>query len=70
MDNNEFLRKFFYGLIHDCYEYQDNNTDILKYGGTSTSNPFKNRLKDKFFLDHFTLHLWETVLFASPVERL
>jgi FkbM family methyltransferase len=49
VENNEFQRKFFYDLLHDCYEYQDNHTDFLRFG-TSTLGRIKRRLKDKILL--------------------
>ncbi len=49
MENGEFQRSFFYGLIHDCYEFQDNNTDFLRLG-TNVSGRIKRRLEDKVLL--------------------
>jgi len=49
MENSEFQRRFLYGLIHDCYAYQDNVTDFLRFG-TSISSRIKSRLKDKILL--------------------
>ena len=48
MESSEFQRRFFYGLIHDCYEYQGNNTrdaDYLTFG-TGVSSRIKMKLKD------------------------
>jgi len=29
---SEFQQRLIYGLIHDCYEFQANNTDYLRLG--------------------------------------
>jgi FkbM family methyltransferase len=48
MESSEFQRRFFQGLIHDCYEYKASSTrdaDYLTFG-TSASSRIKMRLKD------------------------
>lgn len=49
MENSEFQRRILYGLIHDCYEYKDSNTDFLTFGNSAISR-IKSRLKDKALL--------------------
>jgi len=49
MEGGEFQLRFFQGLVHDFYEYQDNNTDFLRFS-TSMLDRIKSHLKDKILV--------------------
>ena len=50
MKNFDFRYRLFYGLIHDCFEYQINNKDYLRFN-IKLSGRIKNHIKDIVF--HF-----------------
>lgn len=45
MYSREFQHKFFTGLLHDCYAFQERNTDFKKVGFNKTKQ-VKQRVKD------------------------
>lgn len=49
MKKSEFLNKLLNKVFHDCYEFQDNNTDFLRFQA-SLRDRITRRLKDKFFV--------------------
>ena len=85
MGSSEFQRRFFHGLIHDCYEYKANNThdaDYLTFG-TGVSRRIKMKLEDgirliasrkgfvhrRFGIEQATEHLMWTLENMDGLER-
>ena len=49
MKDNEFLKKLLYRVLHDCYEFQNNNIDFCRFQA-SMRGQVTRQLKDRFYL--------------------
>ena len=49
MKENEFLKKLLYKIFHDCYEFQECNTDFCRFQA-SMRDQITRQLKDRFYL--------------------